>query len=182
MPFGEYVQLRGMLGFIPQLEQVPRDMIRGTDPVVFPIQDGLLGSVISFEGAFARSVRSIAREGSQVLVVATNESSFEVGPASDQLLGLTRVNAAAIGQDLVHAAISGKSAIVTASGEITAETGLFEETILYGRVQLRAAGPTLYPRWGDWLVYLAIVGMLFGLLWPGEGGLESVLGRRSRRQ
>jgi apolipoprotein N-acyltransferase len=95
---------------------------------------------------------------------------------------LTRVNAAAIGQDLVHAAISGKSAIVTASGEITAETGLFEETILYGRVQLRAAGPTLYTRWGDWLVYLAIVGMLFGLLWPGEGGLESVLGRRSRRQ
>ena len=32
VPFGEYVPLRGLLDFIPQLDQVPRDMIRGNEP------------------------------------------------------------------------------------------------------------------------------------------------------
>jgi len=60
VPFGEYVPLRGLLGFIPQLEQVPRDMISGTEPTVFPIGEDFLGSVISFEGAFPRSIQSVA--------------------------------------------------------------------------------------------------------------------------
>lgn len=168
VPFGEYVPLRSLLGFIPQLERVPRDMIRGGDPVVFPLDDGTLGSVISFEGAFIRSIRSVVDAGAEVLVVATNESTYGVTAASDQLIGMTRVNAAAVGQDLVHAAITGRSTFISADGAVGEKTDLLEETVLYGRVQYRNAGSTFYSRFGDLLLYAALLGMVVAVVWPGE--------------
>ncbi|MEN8113366.1 MAG: apolipoprotein N-acyltransferase [Actinomycetota bacterium] len=182
VPFGEYVPLRSLLGFIPQLDQVPRDMVRGTEPVVFPMTlddtQSNLGSVISFEGAFTRSIRAVADIGSQLMVVATNESSYGDAPASDQFVDMTRVNAAAIGQDLVHAAITGRSTFITAAGAVGETTGLYEETVLYGDVAMRSAGPTLFTRYPNWTMLLALVGVLAALFWPGEGGLEYIVGRR----
>ena len=179
VPFGEYVPLRNLLGFIPQLDQIPRDMVPGTDAIVFPTPQGTIGSVISFEGAFDRSIRSVVRAGADVLVVATNESSFDVSPASDQLIGMTRVNAAAVGQDLVHAAITGRSAFIRADGTVGERTELFEATILYGLVQMRVAGPTIFTRFGDWLMLVSFLGIVVAVFWPGEGSLESrVVARR----
>ena len=65
-----------------------------------------------------------------MMVVATNESSFGDGPASDQLIGMVRVSAAAIGQDLAHAAITGKSTFIEADGSVGEKTPLFEATVL----------------------------------------------------
>lgn len=168
VPFGEYVPLRNLLDFIPQLEQVPRDMLRGDGPVVFETPRGLIGTVISFEGAFSRLVRSEAQIGAQLMVIATNEASFGTGPASDQLIGLARVNAAAVGQDLVHAAITGKSTFISASGEVGFTTDLFEETVLIGEVRFRDAGPTIFTRFGEWLVLVAIAGGVAAAVVPGE--------------
>ncbi|MEN8234848.1 MAG: apolipoprotein N-acyltransferase [Actinomycetota bacterium] len=178
VPFGEFVPLRSLLGFIPQLDQVPRDMVRGAEPVVFPMTQGNLGSVISFEGAFTRSIRAVADIGSQLMVVATNESSYGDAPASDQFVDMTRVNAAAIGQDLVHAAITGKSTFITAAGVVGETTGLYEEAVLYGDVAMRSAGPTLFTRYPNWAMLLVLVGVAAALFWPGEGGLEHLVGRR----
>lgn len=168
VPFGEYVPFRGLLSFIPQLERVPRDMVRGDEPVVFQLEQGVLGSVISFEGAFSRSIRSEARKGSELLVVATNESSYgNDAPASDQLIGMTRVNAAAVGQDLVHAAITGKSTFITAGGRVGETLGLGEEGVLRGTLHFREAGATLFTLLGDWLLYLAITGAAVAVGIPG---------------
>ncbi|NND02916.1 MAG: apolipoprotein N-acyltransferase [Acidimicrobiia bacterium] len=172
VPFGEYVPLRDVLDFIPQLERVPRDMIRGEGPVVFETPRGLLGTVISFEGAFARLVRSEAQIGAELIVIATNEASFGSGAASDQLIGLAKVNAAAVGQDLVHAAITGKSTFITASGGVGLSTELFEETVLIGEVRFRDAGPTLFTRFGEWLALIAIAGAFAAALVPGEAREE----------
>jgi apolipoprotein N-acyltransferase len=180
VPFGEYVPLRGLLGFVPQLDQVPRDMIPGTGAVVFPFEEGTLGSVISFEGAFARNMRLIASAGSQVMVVATNEASYGVSPASDQLIGMVQVNAAAIGQDVAHAAITGKSTFVQADGSRGESTELLEETVLHGELQMRTAGPTMFTRFPFLALILAVLGIIAAFAWPGEGGLESVFNRPVR--
>ena len=172
VPFGEYVPLRNVLDFIPQLERVPRDMVRGEGPVVFETPRGILGTVISFEGAFSRLVRSEAQIGAQLMVIATNEASFGDGAASDQLIGLARVNAAAVGQDLIHAAITGKSTFISASGEVGETTELFEETVIEGRVRFRNAGPTIFTRFGDWLALIAMAGGLAAAVVPGEGRPE----------
>lgn len=169
VPFGEYVPLRSLFDFVPQLERVPRDMIRGDQPVVFTTDVGVIGSVISFEGAFVRYIRSEAQAGAQLQVVATNEASYGRGPASDQLIGMTRVNAAAVGQDLVHAAITGKSAFITARGDVVSSTELFDVTILEGQVQMRIAAPTLYTRLGDWVLIVALVAATTAVIVPGGG-------------
>jgi apolipoprotein N-acyltransferase len=163
VPFGEYVPLRDLFKFIPQLDQVPRDLRRGEGPVVFPLAIGeasfRLGSVISFEGAFPRYMRSEVRAGAQVLVVATNEGSFGRGPSSDQLIGMVRLNAAALGVDVVHAAVTGRSAFIDADGSMAAQqTGLFTAEVLYGTVRVQESRRTFYAMTGDWLELAAIAG------------------------
>jgi len=167
VPFGEFVPLRDLLDFVPQLDQVPRDMVRGTEPVVFPTEIGNVGSVISFEGSFARSMRSIARAGAQVMVVTTNTSSFGVSAASEQAIGMVRVNAAAIGLDTVYASITGKSTFISSDGTTGDKTEILEPTLLYGNIQFSADGPTVWVRFGDWLAFLAMAGFVAGLALPG---------------
>ena len=172
VPFGEYVPLRDVLDFIPQLDQVPRDMARGDRAVVFTLPEGVIGSVISFEGAFPRRIRSEVDAGAQAMIVATNESTWGTSEASDQFIGLTRVNAAAFGQDLVHAAITGKSVFIQADGTVGESTGLMTAEILEGEITMRTAGKTMYARFGDWLLFLALAAAVAALAVPGEGRPE----------
>jgi apolipoprotein N-acyltransferase len=167
VPFGEYVPLRELFGFVPQLDQVPRDMISGMQPIVFPTEQGIVGSVISFEGAFARSMRSIARSGAQIMIVATNESSYGISAASDQLIGLVRVNSAGVGLDTALAAITGKSVFITAGGEVGTETELLESTVLFGSVQFTTDVPTIWVRFGDWFAVIAVLVATFAIALPG---------------
>ena len=163
VPFGEYVPLRFLTAWIPQLDRVPRDMTRGEEVVVFDIDAadgaGRFGSVISFEGSFTRHLRSGVTAGAELMIVPTNEASFGYGAASDQLLGMVRMSAASLGVDVVVAAITGKSAIVRADGSIESATSLFEEVTIVDTVTLRQQGRTLYGLVGDWLQWLAILAL-----------------------
>lgn len=156
VPFGEHVPLRPLFDWFPPLDQVPRDMVPGDDYTTFDLPKGRLGSVISFEGAFARSVRPVIREGADLLVIATNEATFGDSPATDQFIAMTRMRAAEHGVAIVHAAITGRSALITADGSIQARTDLFAEEAITGALNFRSAGMTLYTRWGDWVQYLAL--------------------------
>ena len=117
---------------------------------------GVFGSVISFEGAFARHMRAEVKTGAQLVVVATNEGSYGESPASDQLIGMVRMSAASLGVDVVHVAVTGKSTIIRADGSYRRTTDLFVQDILTGVVNLQDAPRTLYAVVGDWLQLLAI--------------------------
>jgi apolipoprotein N-acyltransferase len=162
VPFGEYIPFRPLFDWIPDLAQVPRDMVPGEGPVVFDFPDFTLGSVISFEGSFARYSRQHVEEGAHVIVVATNEGSYGFTAVSDQLIGMTRMRAAELGVPVIHAAVTGKSVFIDADGKFTSDTtGLGTSEILYGVVH--PGGPTLYARWGDWVMYLTVIGGLFAV-------------------
>lgn len=178
VPFGEYVPFRDLLAFIPQLDQVPRDMVPGTQPIVFETEEGVVGSVISFEGAFARSMRSIARAGAQIMIVATNESSFGDTQASDQFIGLVRVNAAAIGLDTALAAITGKSTFITGGGSVGPKTELGESRILYGTMRFNSNVPTVWVRFGDWVAVFSVLIVMLALGLPGDRSRNEVGGTR----
>jgi len=161
VPFGEYIPFRPLFEWIPALDQVPRDMIPGTGPVVFDLGDGVqLGSVISFEGGFSRYPRQHAEAGANLIVVATNEASYGLTPGSDQFIGMTRMRAAELRLPVVHAAVTGKSVVIGFEGEfLTEPSGLGTTEIVYGGVQPRA--PSLYAQTGDVLmVTAAVVGLV----------------------
>jgi apolipoprotein N-acyltransferase len=164
VPFGEYVPFRSLLQIVPQLASVPNDMRRGDRPVVFPVGfpsgDAVLGSVISFEGAFARTIRSEVKAGANLLIVTTNEASYGRGPASDQLIHMVRMSAAALGVDAIHAAVTGHSTLIRADGSVGEKTPLFEGAVLTGTVNVQTSRRTFYAIVGDWVQVLAILAAL----------------------
>lgn len=161
VPFGEYIPARSFFAdLIPALSQVPRDMVPGAGPVVWDLGFGPFGSVISFESAFSRYSRDTVLAGARLLVVATNQGSYPYSPASDQLIGMTRMRSAELGVDVVHSAVTGRSVIISDGGETGRRTGLTTSEVLTGEVRMRDAGLTLYARAGDWLQVTAAVAAL----------------------
>ncbi|MFP5331197.1 MAG: apolipoprotein N-acyltransferase [Acidimicrobiia bacterium] len=158
VPFGEYVPARPLFGRIPDLRRVPRDMIRGDGPVLFEVNGGTFGSVISFESSFARYSRDTVRAGADLLVVATSQASYPFSHASDQLIGMTRMRSAELGVDVIHSSVTGRSTFITDGGEVGERTGLAEIAALGGIVQFRTDGLTIYALLGDWL-------QLAGIAW-----------------
>lgn len=161
VPFGEYIPLRSWLDWIPVLSQVPRDMIRGDGPVLFPVDHSEMGSVISFEGSFARYPRQTANAGADYLVIATNEGSYGLTPVSDQFIGMTRMRSAETGLDVVHSAVTGKSVFITQGGRLGDTTELGTLETLYGEVTARSGYRSPYVRFGEWVLAVTLAGVLW---------------------
>ena len=158
VPFGEYVPLRPLLGWIPATDRVPRDMIPGDGPVVFEDE---LGSVISFEGGFSRYALQTRRAGASAIVVATNEASYGPdAPTADQFIGMTRMRAVELGVPIVHAAVTGKSTIMDNQGSFSATTSLGTVEVFYG--ELDASTSTPFTTIGNSVMYLAALAGLLG--------------------
>lgn len=152
VPFGEYVPLRLLFDWIPALARVPRDMIRGEGPFVY---EGI-GSVISFEGGFSRYTYEVRKAGADVIIVNTNEASYGPdAPTSDQFINMTRMRAVELGVPVVHAAVTGKSVVIDAFGDLGPTTGLGTMEILddtYG-----SSRSTVYMAIGNLVMWLAAV-------------------------
>ena len=84
--------------------------------------------MICFESAFGYQVRPLVRDGAEVIVVSTNNRSYRRSANSAQHVAIGQMRAAETGRPVVQAAISGISALIDASGEVQAETELFERT------------------------------------------------------
>lgn len=164
VPFGEYIPARSVFGRIPALSAVPRDMVPGDGPVVFDDVAGVtLGSVISFEGGFSRYALQHRRAGADLIVVATNEASYDRTPASDQFIGMTRMRAVELGVPVIHAAVTGKSVVIQPDGSLGKETGLGTQEIL--RDSVSSSRRSIYTTTGDLVLYLAAATAVLTWLW-----------------
>jgi apolipoprotein N-acyltransferase len=177
VPFGEYVPWPRLRRYIRALEQVPSDGVPGEAPVVFDVGGARVAAVICFESAYPALVRQFVERGAELLVVSTNNASFRRSPAAEQHLELSRVRAVEEGRVVLHAAISGISAVINARGRVLQRTRLFEPAVLRATVPL-AAGRTVYARAGDAIeATLAGAGALAALAAAGRVAAA----RRARR-
>lgn len=178
VPFGEYVPARSLLEpLVQELQRVPRDGIPGREHTVFSIPEGSFASIICYESTFPNLVRTFVNRGAQLLVVSTNNSSYERSGASEQHVAFSQLRAAEHRMWVAHAALTGISAVVAPSGQVRALTELFEPALLTPTV-LFATERTIYARFGDWLAIgaTAIVAAFF-LLWL----LKAVWARGARQ-
>lgn len=162
VPFGEYVPFRDGLGWLPILDQVPRDAVAGEAGALFSIEGIDVAPVISYEGDFGSLVRSRIAAGGDILLVATNTSTWLHTWASAQHVAFSQVRAAENATPVVHAAISGISAFVSDRGEVLARTSLYEAETLVRAVPPRVSS-TPYTLLGDWILLGSIV--LCGVAW-----------------
>ena len=167
VPFGEYIPFRKYLEWIPPLALVPRDMNRGEGQEVFTVRGDLnskevkISPVISFEGSFERYIRRSVQEGAELIVILTNQASYGESGMSDQFILMSRANAVSNHRDIVHAAITGKSAFISGvDGKIYSSTELFEADTSTELLKAYKE-ETPYSRYGNYLNYVAI---LFGAI------------------
>lgn len=155
VPFGEYVPARAYLDWIPALEQVPRDAIPGDDPKIFEVAGQSIATVLSFEGDFGSLVRARVAAGGRLVIVATNTSTWRNTWASAQHVAFSQVRAAENNVPVVHAALSGISAVIAPDGDVIESLPLFEQGTMIVPVGLGAAG-SLYARFGDPVLFVAL--------------------------
>jgi len=159
VPFGEYVPWRNALSWLPELRQVPYDYQPGHTRTLFRASGHPFESVICFESAFGPLVRSAVHDGAQVVVVSTNNRSYQRSANSEQHLALGQMRAAETGRAVLQASVSGISAVIDPNGDVHDQTGLFQSRVVTASVPT-STGETLYVRFGDWLVLLGAIAMI----------------------
>ena len=157
VPFGEYIPLRPVLGWLADLTRAAaRDRVGGTGPVVLDIPGGpVFAPLICFEVAFPDLARTVARAGAEMIVYQSSSSTFQDSWEPDQQAALAAVRAVETGRPVVAAALTGTSAAFTAQGRRLAWFDTGQRGVLRLRVPLAVAG-TPYLRLGDWVLAWAV--------------------------
>ncbi|MEW2395697.1 apolipoprotein N-acyltransferase [Streptomyces sp. NPDC046862] len=177
VPFGEYVPFRTVLGWATSVGKAAgEDRRRGTEQVVMNVGNGLkVGPMVCFESAFPDMSRHLARDGAQLLLAQSATSTFQHSWAPEQHASLAALRAAETGRPMVHATLTGVSAVYGPSGErIGSWLGTDASTTAVYEVPL-ADGVTPYARFGEWPVYAAV------LVLVALGAIEGVRAVRFRR-
>lgn len=165
VPFGEYIPARSLLGWATSVGKAAgEDRRRGSEQVVMDVGGGLrIGPMVCFETAFPDMSRHLVQDGAGVLLAQSSTSTFQQSWAPAQHASLAALRAAETGRPMVHATLTGVSAVYGAGGgRIGPWLGTDASAAHVYDVPL-ARGTTLYVRFGDWpppaaLVVLAVYG------------------------
>jgi apolipoprotein N-acyltransferase len=185
VPFGERVPFGSVLRpIVPALDrEIPRDFLPGDEPGRFRVGEVDIATVICFESAFGHEVRPLVRDGAEVVVVSTNNRSYRRSANSAQHVAIGQMRAAETGRPVVHAAISGISAVIDADGDVVADTALFDRTVLERTVHAHR-GRTMYVRIGEWVPWAAgsavAAGAIAGLVRRRRRSVDSGVARPDR--
>ncbi|MBM4791851.1 apolipoprotein N-acyltransferase [Streptomyces sioyaensis] len=175
VPFGEYIPFRPVLGWATRVgKAATTDRLRGTRQVLLPVATagGLrVGPLVCFESAFPDMSRHLARDGAQVLVAQSSTSTFQHSWAPAQHSSLAALRAAENWRPMVHATLTGISAVYGPRGEqIGARLGTDRSAAAVYDLPL-AEGTSPYTRFGDWAVYGAVGALVLA---GGYAGLRAV--------
>ncbi|WP_225827944.1 apolipoprotein N-acyltransferase [Streptomyces naphthomycinicus] len=177
VPFGEYIPARSLLGWATSVGRAAgEDRRRGTEQTVMNVGHGLrIGPLVCFETAFPDMSRHLAEDGADLLLGQSSTSSFQHSWAPEQHASLAALRAAETGRPMVHATLTGVSAVYGPDGQrLGPWLGTGASTARVYDVPL-AHGITPYVRYGDWPVHGAL------LVLAALGATEGIRAFRLRR-
>jgi apolipoprotein N-acyltransferase len=166
VPFGEYVPYRSFFAHFADLSGVPTDAIAGHGTGLMRTPAGPLGLLVSFEVFYASRSHASVRAGAELLAVPTNTSSYSTSQVPSQELAAGVVQAVQTGRDLVQAAPTGYSTVVTQRGVVVDRSILGRRQVLTATVALRR-GMTPYDHLGD-LPVLILSALALGAGWARQ--------------
>jgi apolipoprotein N-acyltransferase len=187
VPFGEYVPLRPLLGWLTGVtEAAGEDRRRGQGLVTMRVGGATVAPLVCFESAFPDMSRAAARRGADLVVFQSSTSSFQGSWAPEQHAALAAVRAAETGRPAVHATLTGTTAAYDARGRRLAWFGTGRRGGFVVDVPLTRR-ETPYVRYGDWVLAgsaAVLVVALLGALATGPrrvrvrapGGRSGVVG------
>ncbi|MCV6967706.1 apolipoprotein N-acyltransferase [Mycobacterium intermedium] len=162
VPFGEYVPLRPLFGWITRHSKAAeQDRQRGTGEVVLHVGEFAVGPLVSYELTFSDLARREARLGAQLLVYQSATSSFQGTWAQPQLAAHAAVRAVEVGRPVAHVGLSGDSSAFDARGRLLAWCASDWRGVTVVNVPVSdgvsSADVTPYQRWGEWVPMTAVV-------------------------
>ena len=192
VPFGEYVPLRFLFGWLNKFVPIGDDFRRGWSaaPLLVPVRKESLavGPLVCFEDIFPALARADARDGADFLFVATNDAWYGEGGAAYQHAAHSVLRAVETRRPVLRCGNNGWSGWID-------EFGAIRGVMLDDRGSVYFRGVKSLPvkrdaRWigrssfyvehGDW--FIAACAVLAGLGWfllrtgplraPGESGVK----------
>ncbi len=162
VPFGEYMPLRGLLGWFYANLSIPMSDFSSGDALqpVMKLNGQSLGISICYEDAFSRDVYRTLPDAT-LLVNISNDAWFGKSAAAEQHLQLSQMRAIEFARPMLRANNTGITAVIDEKGRVTQRLEPFTEGILETTVQGRK-GYTPYTAWGDLpilLICLAGIGI-----------------------
>jgi apolipoprotein N-acyltransferase len=149
VPFAEYIPLRKIARMVSsEVDRVRSDFVPGTGAGVLDAGVVTLGDVICFEVAYDGLVRDTVTGGGQLLVVQTNNATFDVAEARQQL-SMVRLRAVEHGRAALMASTVGVSGFVTPDGRVDGATGFNTPAVVVRQMRL-GDGRTPATRAGVW--------------------------------
>ena len=168
VPFGEYIPMRRLFGWISRLTKAAaEDRRRGHLAVLMPIEIAggrriEIGPLISFESAFPDMSRDLVRRGADVLVFQIATSTFQDSWGPWRNAATSALRAAETGRPVVHTTLTGVTTAYDATGRrLGTVMGTDQRGVEIIDVSL-ASRSTPYVRYGGWLP-VAAAGYLLGL-------------------
>jgi apolipoprotein N-acyltransferase len=161
VPFGEYIPLRNVLApMFSRLDQIPRDFEPGDQPGVLDLGPVVVADAMCYDVAFEGVIAPAVEAGAELLVVQTNNATYQGTGQPEQQWAISRMRALEAGRDLVVASTNGISGVVAADGSVLTRSTSKEPVVLTATVQL-ADGLTPAVRFGSLLEKsLALLGVL----------------------
>lgn len=174
VPFGEYVPLGGLLGFVRGWAEFISELRAGERPTVFALPGTPFGTVICYEVVFPDLFRRFVRDGAVVMANITNDAWFGETSGPWQHLGVLALRAVENRVAIARSANTGVSALVAPSGRVETLLGLGQAGVLTGTLARRPR-TTLYTRLGDWfaLVCAALTAGALGIARARRSGRTS---------
>jgi apolipoprotein N-acyltransferase len=169
IPFGEYMPFEGVLPILRRLS--PRTGHLSPGPFSRPLRLNervRLGVLICYENMLAEPAADLVDEGADVLVVQANDFMLDRPQGAEMHLSCSRLRAIENRRTVLHAAKTGVSAIVSATGEVLARIEKDRPGFLAAAIpvyEARTAFHTGHP----WIYRFA------GASWAAVAGLAFVL-------
>jgi apolipoprotein N-acyltransferase len=175
VPFAEYIPLRPIARQVSsEVDRVGSDFVGGNQPGVLRVGPATVGDVICFEVAYDNLVRDTVTGGGQLLVVQTNNATFNPAEARQQF-AMVRLRAVEHGRTGLMASTVGISGFVAPDGRVSDATGFNTPAVQVRELRLSSAR-TLATRLGGGPEYALVAAALAVLL------AAAVLRRRERVQ
>ncbi|GAB4333380.1 MAG: apolipoprotein N-acyltransferase [Candidatus Abyssubacteria bacterium] len=153
-PFGEYVPLSNVLGFVGKVVPLISDFAPGTQNTIFEIDDTRFAVLICFENSFPHVVRELAKMDTDFLVQLTNDGWFGRTVQPKQDLAIAVFRAIENGASLVRGTNTGISCFIDPWGRISGvvRSKYGEEVFARGQsIETISTVPhdTFYKAYGD---------------------------------
>ena len=173
VPFGEFIPLRPVLGWIVSVLAIPlQDFSRGAaDQRPLAIAGQRVAVNICYEDAFGEEIIRQLPEAT-VLVNISNVAWFGQSIAPQQHLQIAQARAMETGRTMLRATNTGVTAVVDPRGEVVAAAPGFTIATVTHLVQ-GYRGATPYVRWGNYLALAFCVAMIAAAAWSARRAARS---------